>query len=107
MLRGLFRILSLLCLALALVCGVLDVTRSIADSELILTPLHADWVRLNPTSLQNFREAVSAYTHPWVWDPVIVTVLKAPSWSIFALLSILLAILARRKRKRWQENFGA
>lgn len=107
MLRGLFRILSLSCLALALVSGVLDVTRSIADSELIFTPLYADWVRISPTSLADFREAVSAFMHPWVWDPVIVTVLKAPTWAIFALLSLLLAMLARRRRKRWQENFGA
>ncbi|GAJ15738.1 MAG: hypothetical protein ACR2O0_00850 [Rhizobiaceae bacterium] len=107
MLRGLFRILSLVSLALALVSGVLDMTRSIADSQIIFTPLYVDWIRLSPGTLTEFGESVSNYTHPWVWDPAIITLLKAPTWTVFALLAVLLGMASRRKRKRWQENFGA
>ena len=105
MFRAILRAISLVCLAIALVAGVLDVTRSIADSRLVLTPLYVDWGRFNPDSLLNLRTTIEQSVHPLVWDPVLVTVLKSPTWTIFGLLSILFGIMARRRRRPWQENF--
>lgn len=105
MLRGLFRILSLLCLAMALVSGVLDLSRSIADSAVILTPLHVDWERTNPDSLELVRSFFAERLYPFFWDPVFVTVLKSPTWAVFALLAILFSFGARNRRRRWQESF--
>lgn len=107
MLRAIFRMASLVCLAVALVSGVLDVTRSIADQQMVLTPLIADWVRFSPDSLATTREFVVSNLHPWLWTPAMETVLRAPTWSVFAVLAILFGMGARRRRRRWQENFGA
>lgn len=107
MLRAIFAFVSLVCLALALVAGVLDATRSIADSTLVLTPLHDDWMRFSPNSLAVVKSALSDFVHPFLWDPVFVTLIKAPTWAAFAVLWILFATGARRQKARWQENFGA
>ena len=44
MFRFLFRLLASLALAVAVIMAVLDVTRTIAASHLVLTPLGASWV---------------------------------------------------------------
>ncbi|MCB1449804.1 MAG: hypothetical protein KDJ67_06755 [Nitratireductor sp.] len=105
MFRALFRILSLLSLAMALVSGVLDLSRSIADSAVVFTPLHLDWERFNPGSLESVRQFVAEKMYPFVWDPVFVTLLKSPTWAVFAVLAFLFALGARNRRRRWQESF--
>lgn len=107
MLRAFFRTLSLALLAAALVAAVLDLTRSIADNRIVLTPLHQDWQRLAPSSLEAAQQWVSGTLHPFVWSPVIESVLAAPSWAVLALLAIACGMAARRRKRRWQENFGA
>ncbi|MCG6856674.1 MAG: hypothetical protein LJE67_01250 [Salaquimonas sp.] len=107
MLRAIFRAISLVCLAIALVAGVLDITRSIADSHLVLTPLYADWSRFSQDSLVGLKTVIEQNLFPFVWDPVFATILKSPTWSIFGILSILFAVAARRRRRPWQENFLA
>ncbi len=106
MLNAIFRISSFLCLAAALVAGVLDMTRSIADKTLVMTPLETDWQHFSPDSLETVREALTQI-HPWFWSPGFATLLSAPSWTVFALISFIFAMAVRGRRRRWQENFGA
>jgi hypothetical protein len=105
MLSAIFRLTSFICLAIALVAGVLDLTRSIADRAVIMTPLAADWMRFSPQSLDNVREALTK-VHPWLWSPGFETLASAPSWAVFAALSLFFAAAVRTRRRRWQENFG-
>jgi hypothetical protein len=107
MLRGFFRLASLLAMAIALVAGVLDLTRSIADKAVVMTPFLADWQRLSPATLDATRESVSQYLHPWFWSPVATTILSAPTWALLAGLAIGFGALSSRRRRRWQENYGA
>ena len=107
MLRGILYVLSLVMLALALVAGVLDMTRSIADSRAVLTSFLSDWQRLAPKSLEGFEGWIADVAPAWLWDPVLLTLLKTPSWAVFAVISVLLGFAARPKRRRWQEDFGA
>ncbi len=105
MLSAIFRISSFICLAVALVAGVLDLTRSIADRAVVMTPLAADWMRFSPQSLESVREALTK-VHPWLWSPGFETLASAPSWAVFAALSLVFAAAVRTRRQRWQENFG-
>ncbi|MFZ1816000.1 MAG: hypothetical protein WBO55_14190 [Rhizobiaceae bacterium] len=105
MLRALFRIVSLLCLALALVSGVLDLVRSIADSAMTFTPLHADWSRFSPDTLVTVQRLIVDNLPEFFWNPVFTTLLAAPSWAVFAVLAILFGMGARNRRRRWQESF--
>jgi len=93
----LFKILGMFVLALALVFAVLDVTRSITASQIILTPLVETWEDLGPDSLLAGRSLVQDWTHPYLWDPVIAFILKLPSWLVFWLVSMMLLKLGQKR----------
>lgn len=92
-----FRIVGLFVLALALVLAVLDITRSITASTIILTPLASSWAAVSPQSLLLARDSVSSWVHPFLWDPVIVFLLKLPSWLIFWFVAMVLMWLGQRR----------
>jgi hypothetical protein len=105
MLSAIFRLSSFICLAVALVAGVLDLTRSIADRAMVITPLAADWARFSPDSLARVEDMLTK-VHPWLWSPGFETLAAAPSWAVFAALSLIFAAAVRTRKRRWQENFG-
>ena len=107
MFKSILRILALFALAMALITAVLDITRSIADSALIMTPLGLDWFNLSPATLRMAQATVQDYLHPYLWDPVIQNILLAPSWFIFGVLWFLLARAGRRHKSRWQDRYSA
>ena len=106
MIKPVLRILALFALAMALITAVLDITRSIADSTLIITPMGIDWLTLSPGTLTQAQTAVSTYLFPALWDPVIQTILLAPSWFIFGALWLILSLLGKRSKGNWQRDFG-
>ncbi len=59
------------------------------------------WYNLNPSSLNLVQAVVQRYIHPFLWDPIIVTVLL---WWAFAVLMVLglliLALSGRRAQTR-------
>src|SRR5271169_1418511 len=59
------------------------------------------WYDLNRSSLNLVQAVVQRYIHPFLWDPIIVTVLL---WWAFAVLLVLglliLAVSGRRARAR-------
>ncbi len=107
MFKLLFRLIALLSLVLAAISGILDITRSIADSTIVMTALGQDWFNHSPSTLNFSQAIVQRYVHPAVWDPGIQTILQAPSWLVFGVLAIVFALLGRKKKKRWQDQYGA
>ena len=97
MFHFLFRVVGLFVLALAVVLAVLDITRSITAASLILTPLGLSWQAVNPQTLLASKEAVEAWTHPILWDPVILFLLRLPSWLVFWLVAMLLLWMGQRR----------
>ncbi len=97
-----FRTIGLLVLALALVLAVLDITRSITASSMILTPLGTSWAAINPQSLESSKQAVETLIHPFLWDPVIMFALKLPSWLVFCFLALVLMWLGQKR----EDPFG-
>ena len=95
------RALGLLSLAIALVTAVMDITKSIGASEVVLTPLGATWVNLCITSIQAAQGAIQGYVHPLLWDPVIQWILLWPTWSVFAIVAIILLLLGRPRRRKF------
>lgn len=106
MLKPILRLLALFALAMALITAVLDITRSIADSTLVMTPLGLDWFNLSSTSLNTAQAAVKNYVHPFLWDPVIQTILLAPSWFVFSALWLVLTLLGRNRKSRWEGRYS-
>ena len=75
MIRFFFRFLAVTSLAVAVILAVVDATRSIAASDLVLTPLGTSWFAVSPGTLNLAQAMVQRYVFPALWDPVIVTIL--------------------------------
>ena len=88
-------------LALALVLAVLDITRSITASAIVLTPLADAWVNISPATLLSAKEMIETSLHPVLWDPVIMFILKLPSWLVFWFVAMVFLSLGQRRETRY------
>jgi hypothetical protein len=97
MIRFLFRFLGLVCLALGFIFLVYDGTKSIADQRLYITRVSDVWAAVHESSLGQLRPMVERLA-AWLWDPVVQSVLNAPTWLVLVILGTLLILLGRKKR---------
>jgi hypothetical protein len=95
MFRFLFRFIGLWLLAGAFVALVIDGTRSVAASRIVLTTVGEAWSVVHRSSLEIFRAHIEASYPAWAWDPVAITFLFAPLWVTLGVLGVLFALLGR------------
>src|SRR5437868_1736441 len=93
MFRFLSRLFGLLLLAGGFVALLYDGTKSIAGNRIYLTRLDDTWNALHSTSLQLLQSAVERHLAGWLWDPVALDVLAAPTWVVLGVLGVVLLIL--------------
>ena len=98
MIRFLFRFLGLLCLALAFILLVYDGTKSIADQRIYITSVTDVWVAVNEASLTQLKPAIERLA-VWLWDPVVVKILAAPSALVLAIIGMVFILIGRKKRR--------
>lgn len=95
MIRFVFRLLAALVLAAAVVMAVLDATRTVAAGALVMTPLGESWSAAFPASLAAIETLLQAKVQ-WLWDPVILTMLKLPGFAILGLFAFLLYAIGHK-----------
>ena len=100
MFRFLFRIMAMAALAVAVIMAVIDATRTIAASQLVLTPLSTSWITVSPDTLAALQGFVTERAHPLLWDPVIVSILAQPGAAVFAVVALLLYAIGRKPERR-------
>ena len=83
MIRFLLRFIGLLCLALGFIFLVYDGTKSIADQRWYVTKVSDVWITVQESSLTKLKPALEGIAG-WLWDPVVVNVLNAPSWLVLS-----------------------
>ena len=98
MIRFLLRSLGLWILAAGFVFFVYDGTKSIAGNRLFLTSVRTLWELVNAGSLAKLEPAIRPFAGGYLWDPVLVTVLAAPSWGLLGFFGILFLVLGRKKK---------
>ena len=98
MIRFLFRFFGLICLAAAFILVIYDGTKSIAGNALSLTTVRALWELINAGSLAKLKPLLEPYAGGLLWDPGMISILAAPSWSLLGVVGILLILLGRKKR---------
>ncbi len=98
MIRFLFRFFGLWILAAAFVFLIYDGTKSIAAGTLILKPFGDTWNDIHSTSLAQLQPFIERRVAVWLWDPVILSVLTAPTWLVLGVLGIVLILLGRKKK---------
>jgi hypothetical protein len=93
----LLRLSAYLFLCVALVAAAFDGTRMIADKDdLAFTSFLTHWQLLDPHSLDAARGAVEQM-NPYLWNPLLMTVLVLPTWAVAAGLGLLLYIAGYRR----------
>lgn len=98
MIRFLFRFIGVLCLAAAFILVIYDGTKSIAGNSLYLTSVRALWDLINAGSLAQLEPQIQSYANGVLWDPVMLSLLAAPSWSVLGILGIIFVLLGRKKK---------
>ena len=95
------RVLGVWSLLTAMVALTIDGTKSLASGEgqWIVTPLGEHWFKINAASLNAAQAAIERYVNPFLWDPVIISVLQVPTWILFSVLGLTLYWLGRRRRR--------
>jgi hypothetical protein len=100
MVKGLLRFLAAVLLMVAVFAAANDVTRSLQAGEQVPSvSTYEHWSRLAPVTLTAARNAVQRNTHPLVWDPVLVSLLRLPAWALFGVAGALLGYAGRRRRE--------
>ena len=99
MIRFLFRLLGLLCLAVAFILLVYDGTRSIANQAIETTSVGYVWAAIDQNSLLLLQPAIERHVNEWLWQSVLQPyVLEQPAWLVLGILGFLFALIGRKKK---------
>jgi hypothetical protein len=98
MIRFLFRFIGLCLLALAFIFFVYDGTKTIANQQLLYMKVSDAWAIVDQNSLVKLQPLIEAHAPHWLWDPVTLTVLNAPTWVVLGVLGAILILLGRKKK---------
>ena len=79
---------------------MLDTTRTVAASALVLTPLNASWLAVSPDTRAAFETFIRAKASPLLWDGVVAWVRNQPGFAVFAVLAFLLYAIGHRRQRR-------
>jgi len=58
------------------------------------------WFKLHPQSLNTAQAGIQRHVAPWLWEPVITTILLWPGWLVFGVPGILAWVFCRRGHRR-------
>jgi hypothetical protein len=100
MIRFIFRLLAMVALCVSVIMAVLDGARSVAASEIVLTPLGVSWYAASPETINLAQAIVQRYLLPSIWDPFMIWVLNQPGFLVMAALAALLYMIGYRPRRR-------
>ena len=98
MIRFLFRFVGLICLAAGFILLIYDGTKSIAGNMVFLTSVRTLWELINAGSLAKLKPMIEPYAGGFLWDPLMVAILAAPSWSLLGAFGIMFLVLGRRRK---------
>jgi hypothetical protein len=98
MIRFLFRFIGLILLALAFILVIYDGMKSIVGNRLLLTNTQALLELVSAGSIAKIRPLIEPYAGGLLWDPVMLAILAAPSWSLLGFFGIVLLLFGRRKK---------
>ncbi len=94
------RFLASLFALIAVLALVTDATPALnGTGPLKVTSVLGYWRELAPSTLLTARAAVMRATFPWVWDPMITSVLNLPAAALFGFLAIVCGYFGRRREQ--------
>ena len=94
------RFLASLFALIAVVALVTDATPALSGTgPFKATSVIGYWRELAPSTLLTARAAITRTTFPWVWDPMLTSVLNLPAAALFGFLALLCGYFGRRREQ--------
>jgi len=59
------------------------------------------WYQLNRSSLNLVQAVIQRYIHPFLWDPIILTILLSWAFAVLMILGVLLLVVFRKRVRRY------
>ena len=97
MFRLIGRFIGLAMLAGAFAAAVIDGARSIAASQLLLTPLGTTLYWAFPNKMPLLQSFVERQIHPLLWNPILYRLLLAPTWAALGVIGAALLYALRQR----------
>ena len=63
-------------------------------------PVGKLWFDVHKDSLQLIQPAIERHLWPFLWNPILFTILQWPAWAVLGAPGILLALLPGARRRR-------
>jgi hypothetical protein len=95
--RILVRIVGLALLAGAFAAGVIDGARSIADSHPSYTQMGVTAYWALPNKFPLLQPLIERHVNPLLWDPILLNILKLPTWLILGLVGAGILYVTRKR----------
>jgi hypothetical protein len=99
MFRFVFRLAAMISLSVAVIMAVLDATRTVAASQLVLTPLKTSWNAVSPQTMSAAEIFVREKMAPVLWDVGANWLLSLPGYVIFAGLALAFYAIGYRRER--------
>jgi hypothetical protein len=64
------------------------------------------WFKVDSQSLNAAQAGIQRHVSPYLWEPVITTVLLWPGWAVFGVPAVLLMLLFRVRRRRHRQRIS-
>lgn len=102
--RRVLNIIGWILLALGVVILCYDLVKWMLSGDFLLIDAGLLWNSLHPTSLQVAEPAIARYIHPFLWYPVITTILLTPAFVVFGLPGLVLLAVTRNRDRAEQSD---
>ena len=98
-----FRFVGLFLTILAMAALGFEFTQALITQDWNILTLGELWFKIDPQSINISQAGIQRHLAPWLWEPVITSILLCPCWVIFGSLGFWFIWIGRRKlrQKRW------
>ena len=93
------RILGWILVLAALGAVAYEVMEALRSNGWRMIALGEMWFKIHAPSLNGAQAGIQRYVAPWLWEPVITTILLWPGWAVFGVPGVLAAYLCRKRRR--------
>lgn len=96
----LLRIIGYLLLFLAIAALGAEILTSVQAGEWVSLAVGDVWADIDRESIGLVQVGLERYVHPFLFDPILLTILLWPAWLVAGIPALVILLLARRRRQR-------
>jgi len=99
------RIIGALFILAAIAAAGVELVQWISSGAYKSVTLGGVWYMVHHASLNASQAGIQRYVAPWLWDPVIISILVQPAWVIAGPIGTALLWLGWTRKKRHPNRF--